>query len=439
MPYSYPPPGYPLPFHAACYYPHHPMQPTVFYPPGSLPPHHHVNPMNPYNMHTVDPTMYPNMNNMVPPSMMTQNNNNNAMTAMVTENSMPMYSSSGKVTAPAKEIPPPGRNRASSTESSSGKMEGPFPTVSPKIRKKDIVSLPLTVPPPPPPCGDSPKDFGNELMQESTGSSKTMTREQFYKIRPKLPRISKTDPRRLYAAAFGDAYNSCDFEEIWDFVSNYCTKDVLFIHRWVGTELYLNFPKYLEVRGIESVAEYWYSRCLVAPDLVLENKETKLYVRSDGISTVLSSFTIVCTRLYDGEISDSIICRPADDAAGLAVRNSSASGESDEDRNSPTLNETQSRPEDIYNRVWKKVDRILCRVEPPPKRRALSMSKTPEEEEAISISTATTCATISSTEQPSHRKRMPKDQSITLLGTVTLHLNVDFKIRQIELNFALQQ
>ena len=282
-----------------------------------------------------------------------------------------------------------------------------------------------------------------------------MTREQFYKIRPKVPRISKGDPRRLYAAAFGDAYNSCDFDKIWEFVSTYCAKDVLFVHRWVGTELYLNFPKYLEVRGIESVAEYWFSRCLVAPDLVLELKETKLYVRSDGISTVLSSFTIVCTRLYDGEISDSIICRPASD-----------------NYSEITKQNEEERAEQICNRVFDKLKQILLLHTATEKSSNVSLSSSSstamlstgkldtesdsnkrrrmdyaneridlfanEDMRNIGVQAPTTSPSLYGS-LPAARKRMPKHTSITLQGTVTLHLNVDHKIRQMDLTFALQQ
>jgi hypothetical protein len=276
--------------------------------------------------------------------------------------------------------------------------------------------------------------------QKRTGKEpKIMSREQFYKIRPKIPRISKGDPRRLYASAFAEAYNSCDFDEIWEFVSTYCTKDVLFIHRWVGSDLYLNFPKYLEVRGIESVAEYWFSRCLVAPDLVLELKETKLYVRSDGISTVLSSFTIVCTRLYDGEISDSIICAAATSNQQSHLRSTSS----------------EDRAEYICNRVFDNLKKILLQHTANEKAKEAMMLETQSKKRRINqddgridlfsgedmkqIGVAAPISTpVLGNSHAAARKRLPKNASVTLLGTVTLHLDVDHKIRQMDLTFALQ-
>lgn len=300
-------------------------------------------------------------------------------------------------------------------------------------------------------CGTTTNRGNDQIQTDENGVSKhnrrerkppkIMTREQFYKIRPKVPRISKTDRRRFYAAAFAEAYNSCDFDKIWEFVSTYCTKDVLFVHRWVGSELYLNFPKYLEIRGIESVVEYWFSRCMIVPDLVFELKETKLYVRSDGISTVLSSFSIVCTRLYDGEISDSIICRPAVD--------SESNDQNDEER-----------AEQICNRVFDKLKQILLHHTANEKSNNNSQSaiesdssskkrKLASDDERIDLFANEDMkiigvqAPVSSPDllvvAPSPRKRMPKHTSITLQGTVTLHLNLDHKIRQVDLTFALQQ
>jgi hypothetical protein len=291
-------------------------------------------------------------------------------------------------------------------------------------------------------------------------SGKLITKEQYYKIRPKVPRICKNDPRRLYATAFSDAYNSCDFDKIWEFMSTYCTKDVLMINRWVGAEVYLNFPKYLEVKGTESVAEYWFGRCLVAPDLVLELKETKLYVRSDGISTVLSSFSGVSTRLYDGEISDSIFCRSAVDAdlrneqhhelsqygrnREDIYRGSESEGDIPKSRQTSGDSSSvgsNSNPEDIYNRVLKKMYGILCQVQPPQKRRTAYKRKIGGESSVdpnTNLDITYQDNHMTSLPSTSARKRLPQDTSVFLVGTITLHLNKDNKIRQIDLSFALQ-
>lgn len=311
---------------------------------------------------------------------------------------------------------------------------------------------------------DIPKDLREPALSASGGSQKrkrgpqpkAMTREQFYKIRPKMPRISKADPRRSYAAGFAAAYNSCDFDKIWEYVSTHCTKDVLFIHRWVGSEQYLNFPSYLEIRGIESVAEYWFSRCVIVPDLVVELKETKLFVRSDGLSTVLSSFTIVCTRLYDGIVSDSLICRPAIDSdlasgANSEMKDSGEMLDSDGTRsrsNTTTTNADEVKPELINSRVMEKLEYILMRCEPvDPKKISIVPAKRKFSEDATSTESMLSAASQPKSSPPPPppaadappRKRMPLDTAITLLGTVTLHINKDQKIRQIELTFALKQ
>ncbi len=39
---------------------------------------------------------------------------------------------------------------------------------------------------------------------------------------------------------------------------------------WIGDEQYVNFPRHLELQGIDAAAEYLFGRCLLAPDLVIE-------------------------------------------------------------------------------------------------------------------------------------------------------------------------
>lgn len=369
---------------------------------------------------------------------------------------------------------------------------------------------------------------------------KAMTREHFYKIRPKVPKISKSDPRRNYATLFAAAYNSCDFEKIWEFIADYATKDIRFIQKWVGDEEYFNFPSYFEVRGSEAAVEYWFSRCVIVPDLVLELKETKLYVRSDGVSTVLSSCVFGCTRMYDGIISESLICRPPETTviASAAAENAvliPRSGEEDNnslghvDSNVSTGAATHSNSigvddaaaggemsvemaEIINGRVMGKLELILLHSRPPPVKFSSRLSRLQQRQQqtaasnsaAISVPSLPLASNFkpesgskrklasnegidgnnnansgncsSSSEgaendlsdsftgnsgpllnipsasqfsKPSsngggaqgkkEKKLFPRDQAITVLGTVALHLNKEHKIRQIELTFALKQ
>ena len=233
-----------------------------------------------------------------------------------------------------------------------------------------------------------------------------------------MPRISKSDPRRLLATKFAEAYNSCDFDTIWEFVSSHSTKDVVFVHKWVGEETYTNFPPHLEIRSVENVAEYWFSRCVIVPDLVVELKDTKLYVRSDGLSTVLSSFHINCTRLYDGHVSDSLICKPVEGAEN---------GEAKSVDEFDSASSEDSVPDLINDRVLEKLDIILLNCTPPPRRRKRSL----ENADSTSVDGLTNG-------KVSERKIIPSGTAITLLGTITLQLNQDQKIKQFELTFALK-
>lgn len=292
---------------------------------------------------------------------------------------------------------------------------------------------------------------------------KPMSREQFYKIRPKMPKITKNDPRRFYANAFATAYNSCCLEGILEFITKYCTKDLLFIHRWVGSESFLNFPRYLEVRGFENVAEYWFSRCVVAPDVVLDLKETKLYVRSDGISTVLSSFTILCTRMYDGDMSDNIFIKPMDKSSKSNEDNEESQDTKrrklDENQNEDSVNNNsevddiqikEEKVEEISKRVYDKLNQLLISSKPNLNLKTLNTtstlstkkkdSKLSDDLTSANLNLNSLSETKSQSENKSDyvRKKLPDDRTTTLLGTIILHLNEDQKIRQMDLTFALQ-
>lgn len=258
-----------------------------------------------------------------------------------------------------------------------------------------------------------------------------------------MPRINKTDIRRNYAAAYADAYNSCDFDVIYDFLSDYCVPDVLFIQKWVGSDQYLNFPQNLEFKGIDAAAEYWFSRCLLAPDLALQLKVTKLFVRSDGFSSIASSFTILCTRLFDGELSDSLIRTvAADDSTKTSTpRSSSAStgpaGGTFEEDNASALsaNSSDEKLDTICNRAIEKVEKVLLQSTPKHDP-VFSLNRKRKHRDSIDSDGD---SLLQSSESHGSKRRMPKDKTITLLGNVTMSLNEDKKIYRLEVSFALKQ
>lgn len=333
-----------------------------------------------------------------------------------------------------------------------------------------------------------------------------MTREQFYKIRPRMPRISKNDPRRFYSAAFIAAFNACDFNKIWEFGQQFCTKDILYIHRFVGSESYFNFPKYIEKQGIEKMSEYWFSRCLLVPDYIVELKETKLYVRSDGISTVLSSFTIENTRLYDGEVSDAFICGHANPANVSDTSSLQYLSTSQATSGTSLAEKHRTNPHLISNRVFERMKQILVShrsntsdqikdkllsnkrkyqdISPPNNYNNPTYSNTTnnnnnnddssnefkeEYEDKIhlfyekdfnlemtsyhnhnphnNITNNTSNTSNNNNNNNSQvcnpapenipKKKVPQGRNTTLISTVTMHLNKDNKIRQMEVTYDL--
>jgi hypothetical protein len=283
----------------------------------------------------------------------------------------------------------------------------------------------------------------SEMVQsynaKNNSGPKPMTKEQFYKIRPKLPRIKKGDPRRNYGAAYADAYNSCDFDEIWSFLENHCVKDFTFVQQWVGTDQYLNFPANLEIKGIDAVAEYWFSRCLLAPDLALQLKVTKLFVRSDGLSTVASSFSILSTRLFDGELSDSLIRTVATQASQPEHMNNVSATEISDASMTSTDASSDQKLDEICNRVIEKVDQFLLQAAPEHDQLS-SLKRKRKRYDSLDFESAEDTKNLSASVKSDvlKRKRMPRDKTIKMQGNVTMHLNEDHKIYRLEVSFALQ-
>lgn len=276
-----------------------------------------------------------------------------------------------------------------------------------------------------------------------------MTRAQFYKLRPKMPKITKADPRRQYASEFVEAFNSADFDVIWEFISTHSATDCVFVHRWEGKDQYLTFPTLLSLRGWENIAEYWFSRCVIAPDFVVQLKEAKLYVRSDGYSTVLGSFTINCTRLYDGLLTHSLIVQTAEAKAEAEAEGTVESNEGkpmnvkmeETDSHSSTTNPNTSqtseeaKAEVISDRVMERLDQILLNCAPLKEKKKLSGKRKKRDE----VNEPITPSTVKSEGNSKVEKVIPSGTGITLLGTITMQLNQEMKVKHYDMTFALKQ
>lgn len=203
----------------------------------------------------------------------------------------------------------------------------------------------------------------------------------------------------------------------------------MWINRWAGKELYMNYPKYLQVRGLDKVAEYWFSRCLLTPDLIMELKETKLYVRSDGYSTIRSSFIGYCTRLYDTKVSDAL-----QNDAGIMKEKEDPKELEAYQHGEITIpaSEIETDPEVVHDRVMNKFVTILLNSEPMPRRK----KRTLEEHQQQQEDDPSTPFSITSEED---KKVLPRGTSITLLGSITLQLDLQQKIKIIEVAFALKK
>lgn len=251
--------------------------------------------------------------------------------------------------------------------------------------------------------------------------------------KPRKPTVDKNDPRRFLITEILEAYNSSDINTIWRFLQTRATEDVVLRMLADGdvSGLMPALQKTPVVCGREQVCEYWYAHTVAIPDDVMVAEETKLYVRSDGTGTLMSSVSVSGAPVLNNDVIDGMLentlqnpscaeskkssedVKPAATAASLE-KEKAEDGEID-----PTVMRVLSRVGNAMNGIFNHFS-SHCKL-----------NQQVEQQHPLNIRTNSNQWMVSPDDIRANERR------IRVLMTV--HLNADQKIEMIDYLFSLPQ
>jgi hypothetical protein len=110
--------------------------------------------------------------------------------------------------------------------------------------------------------------------------------------------IPDHDIRTKFPDIFCTAFNNYDREKYAHIIKNYCEEELLVIYDYVGFNPY-NWPKYLEVRGRDTVVVFWDTLLTSYPDSIFQIHATKYKVLPNDFTAVVCSFSFKGTKIYN--------------------------------------------------------------------------------------------------------------------------------------------
>lgn len=110
--------------------------------------------------------------------------------------------------------------------------------------------------------------------------------------------VSGSDIRRKYPTIFAEAFNNFDKLEFGEILKLYCEDDLLAIYEFVGHNPF-GSPRYIEVRGRETVVAFWDSLFTTIPDSVFNVHTTKYKVLPNDFTSITCAFSFRGTKVYN--------------------------------------------------------------------------------------------------------------------------------------------
>lgn len=110
--------------------------------------------------------------------------------------------------------------------------------------------------------------------------------------------VSDNDIRRKYPTIFSEAFNNFDRFEFGEILKLYCEDDLLAIYEFVGHNPF-GSPRYMEVRGRETVVTFWDSLFTTIPDSVFNVHSTKYKVLPNDYTSITCAFSFRGTKVYN--------------------------------------------------------------------------------------------------------------------------------------------
>eukprot|EP01034_Spumella_vulgaris_P027623 gene27623-34370_t len=101
---------------------------------------------------------------------------------------------------------------------------------------------------------------------------------------------------------FTNTLNSLDFSLFLQFMTKYSSPDFLYYQTYTGTTLRNvdHHPRFVLLRGVLSVAQYWFNKLQNVPDIAYLLLNTKLHTWDNTeCSKAVSTINVSATRLFD--------------------------------------------------------------------------------------------------------------------------------------------
>lgn len=145
--------------------------------------------------------------------------------------------------------------------------------------------------------------------------------------------FAENDIRGKYSEIFCEAFNNFDKQMFSQLMRDFCEEDLVVIYEYVGVNAY-NSPKYLEVRGLDTVAVFWDSMFTSMPDSLFAIYSTKYKILPNHFTSIVCTFSFKGTKVYElkglnGELKEQNVVlsteppTPIATSAGLSVLQSS--------------------------------------------------------------------------------------------------------------------
>lgn len=110
--------------------------------------------------------------------------------------------------------------------------------------------------------------------------------------------FAANDIRSRYSEIFCEAFNNFDKTIFSQLMRDYCEQELLVIYEYVGVNAY-NSPKYLEVRGLDTVAVFWDSMLTSMPDSLFVVYSTKYKILPNHYTSIVCTFSFKGTKVYE--------------------------------------------------------------------------------------------------------------------------------------------
>lgn len=130
-------------------------------------------------------------------------------------------------------------------------------------------------------------------------------------------KIPEDDIRRKLPHVFKETFNSCEKDQMHEFVIKHCTENCCSTFRYIGAGNPFMQASYTEVVGAPALIAYWDSVFCAVPDSLFDIIETKYRLLPNKQTSIVCKFFYSGTKVYGlcTDFTDSLVYSAASDDA----------------------------------------------------------------------------------------------------------------------------